>query len=419
MTITNPFPVTPVFEWNYTATEQTVINQGGTNSGKTFSIMQVLLMRAIQTPRTRILVTSDTLRSLKSGAIRDLESIIHTIPFFEQYLDDVNKSDFKYTLTNGSFIEFGVFTSVYLAQKAGKREYLFVNEPNHYPYEIFEQLWIRTTKQTFIDYNPRTSFWAHDKLIGQDDVKLIISNYKDNGYFDSSGKWISFVPESIARKIESNKEKGYHSDGSIKDEYHANQWRVYGLGLTGSLQNVIFDNVKWIPALPTDNIKRTVYGVDFGYSVDPTTVVKVVYSQGEIFAELLLYETGLTNQQISAEFERLGIKKGLRSGDLIIADSAEPKSISELRREGWHVRPCKKGKDSIKYSISKIKQYGTLNLVSNEKWKHEQRSYVWVLDKRDSTPVNRPVDRDNHIWDAFRYAVQGLERRTDSGINYR
>ena len=133
-----------------------------------------------------------------------------------------------------------------------------MNEANGIGYSIYDQLQIRTSKQTFIDYNPTAPFWVHDKLIGKENVQLFISNYKHN----------PFLKDSIKRKIE-----------ALQD-IDKNKWRVYGLGLTGELQGVIFDNVEWIQELPTDNIKRSCIGVDFGYSNDPTTIVKIVLSQG-------------------------------------------------------------------------------------------------------------------------------------------
>ena len=205
-----------------------------------------------------------------------------------------------------------------------------MNEANGIGYSIYDQLQIRTSKQTFIDYNPTAPFWVHDKLIGKENVQLFISNYKHN----------PFLKDSIKRKIE-----------ALQD-IDKNKWRVYGLGLTGELQGVIFDNVEWIQELPTDNIKRSCIGVDFGYSNDPTTIVKIVLSQGSIYGKLLHYETGLTNPDIGNVFKELGFKKGLQQGDVIMADSAEPKSIKELRNLGWRVKGVKKGADSVRFGIN-------------------------------------------------------------------
>ena len=135
-------------------------------------------------------------------------------------------------------------------------------------------------------------------------------------------------------------------------------------------------------------------------------------SQGKLYSELLLYQTGLTNQQISKEFERLGIRRGRRSGDLIMCDSAEPKSIKELKVLQWNAKPCKKGADSIRHGINSIKSYGVLHLVNSKRWKHEQISYIWQINKKDGRTQNKPIDKNNHIWDALRYSEQGLRKTT-------
>ena len=395
LTTSNPFQISPIFEWNYNSDKSIVVNQGGTSSGKTYSILQVLLIKASEKPNQIITVVGQDIPNLKVGAIRDFDTILSSSEFFNSLIKQRNISDRTYTLTNGSKIEFKSYENEQDA-KSGKRDYLFMNEANGIGYSVYDQLQIRTSKQTFIDYNPTAPFWVHDKLIGKENVQLFISNYKHN----------PFLKDSIKRKIE-----------ALQD-IDKNKWRVYGLGLTGELQGVIFDNVEWIQELPTDNIKRSCIGVDFGYSNDPTTIVKIVLSQGSIYGKLLHYETGLTNPDIGNVFKELELKKGLQQGDLIMADSAEPKSIKELRNLGWRVKGVKKGADSVRFGINQLKSYGKLFLVNNELWKQEQRNYVWKTDKSDGKTINKPIDKDNHIWDAFRYAEQGLRKYKNNFVSY-
>ena len=395
LTTSNPFQISPIFEWNYNTDKSIVVNQGGTSSGKTYSILQMLLIKASEKPNQIVTVVGQDIPNLKVGAIRDFDTILSSSEFFNSLIKQRNISDRTYTLTNGSKIEFKSYENEQDA-KSGKRDYLFMNEANGIGYSIYDQLQIRTSKQTFIDYNPTAPFWVHDKLIGKENVQLFISNYKHN----------PFLKDSIKRKIE-----------ALQD-IDKNKWRVYGLGLTGELQGVIFDNVEWIQELPTDNIKRSCIGVDFGYSNDPTTIVKIVLSQGSLYGKLLHYETGLTNPDIGNVFKELGFKKGLQQGDVIMADSAEPKSIKELRNLGWRVKGVKKGADSVRFGINQIKSYGKLFLVNNELWKQEQRNYVWKTDKSDGKTINKPIDKDNHIWDAFRYAEQGLRKYKNNFVSY-
>ena len=383
------FEMSSVFRWNYESKKPIVVNQGGTSSGKTYSILQLLIVKCLQESNVIVTVVGQDVPNLKSGAIRDFETIIDTTPFFSQFLESVNRTDKSYKFVNGSIIEFKSYENEQDA-KSGKRTYLFVNEANGIPFSIYDQLQIRTERQVFIDYNPTFAFWVHDELIGREDVDVFISNYKHN----------PFISPDIVRKIEQLKET------------NPNKWKVYGLGKTGVLENVVFDSVEWIPRLPTENIKRVAYGVDFGYTNDPTTIVKTVLSQGKLYSELLLYQTGLTNQQISQEFERLGIRRGRRSGDIIMCDSAEPKSIKELKVLQWNAKPCKKGADSIRHGINSIKSYGVLHLVNSKRWKHEQMSYIWQINKKDGRTQNKPIDKNNHIWDALRYSEQGLRKTT-------
>ena len=390
----NPFPISPIFEWNIRSTKQVVVNQGGTSSGKTYSLLQVLACKAAEKPNQVITIVGQDIPNLKAGAIRDFESILNN-DFFRSMIKGINITNREYRFHNGSIMEFKSFDNEQDA-KSGKRDYLFMNEANGIPYSIYDQLQIRTTKQVFIDYNPTFAFWVHDKLIGTENVELLISNYTHN----------PFLKDSIKEKIEQLKYKD------------PNKWRVYGLGMTGQVEGAVFPAVNWIPKLPTDNIKKSCYGMDFGYTNDPTTIVKLVLSQGQLYGELLVYKTGLTNQDIAKEFERLGVKKGLRNGALVMADSAEPKSIKELRNLNYRVKGCKKGADSIRSGIDNIKSYGAVNLVSNELWKQEQQKYVWKVDRKDGRALNKPLDGFNHIWDAYRYGEQGIRKNTNNLVSY-
>lgn len=389
----DPFIMSPVFEWNIKSNSPINVNQGGTSSGKTYSLLQVLLCKAAEHPNQIITVVGQSIPNLKAGAMRDIESILNN-PFFRSMIRSTNKTDRIYTLNNGTVMEFKSFEDEQDA-KSGKRDYLFLNEANGIPYSIYDQLQLRTTKQIYLDYNPTSPFWVHDKLIGYSKTKVFISTYKDN----------PFLKDSIRRKIEALQ----YADPM--------KWKVYGLGQTGRIQGTVFPGINWIPDLPIEG-KREAYGMDFGYSNDPTTLVRIVLDQGKIYGELLLYETGLTNQDIAQEFKKLGIRTGLRTGCIVMADSAEPKSIKELRNLDYRVKPCKKGSDSIRAGIDCLKSYGQLNLVSNELWKQEQQKYVWSIDRSDGRAKNKPVDKFNHIWDAFRYGEQGIRKNKLNLVHY-
>ena len=395
MLLNDPFKISPVFEWNYHAQKQIVINQGGTSSGKTYSILQVLLIKACEKPNQIITVVGQDIPNLKSGALRDFQNILDSNDFFRTLIKDENKTERIFTLHNNSKIEFKSFDNEQDA-KSGKRDYLFLNEANGIPYSIYDQLQLRTSKQCFLDYNPNAPFWVHDRLIGLDNVEVFISNYKHN----------PFLNDNIKTKIESYK----HTDPE--------KWKVYGLGKTGKIDGVVFPNVNWIAKMPVKNVQREAYGLDFGYSNDPSTLVHVKLIEGEIYAQCLFYQTGLLNHHICQRFEKLGLKRGHRTGSMIYGDSAEPKSIKTIWNDGWYIKGCAKGKDSINHGIDLIKSYKGLNIVNNEHWKQEQQKYVWKQNKIDGKLINKPIDDWNHIWDALRYGMQGITKIRKNIVSY-
>lgn len=385
MIINNPFPISPVFEWNYTCTKPIVINQGGTSGGKTYCLLQVLILKAAEEENQVITVVGQDIPNLKVGAMRTLGFVLNDSPYLASFFNGKpNKTERTWTLNNGSVIEFKSFEDEQDA-KGGRRDYLFMNEANGISYDIYDQLQVRTSKQVFIDYNPTAPFWAHDKLIGRDDVQLFMSHYKHN----------PFLPKEIIQKIEAWKGKD------------AEKWKVYGLGLTGKTEGVIFKNVNWISKFP-ENIKRFSFGMDFGFTNDPTTLVKCGVSDGELFAERWIYDFGMTTNKIDEALANLKIKKS----QAIYADSADPKTIRELRNLGWNVKKAKKGADSIRFGINNIKKYEALNIVNCEKWKEEQMKYIWEIDRKTDRPTNKPIDDWNHLWDSLRYGTQGLRKRS-------
>jgi phage terminase large subunit len=381
--MTSPFEISPIFDWNFNCNKPIVVNQGGTSSGKTYSLLQVLFCKAAETPKTVITVVGQDIPNLKVGAIRDFETILNSSSFFSSFISNINKTDKIYQFNNGSIIEFKSYENEQDA-KNGKRDYLFVNEANGVSYAVYDQLQVRTSKQVFLDYNPTAPFWVHENLIGRKDVQLFISNYKHN----------PFLNDEIKRKILKFKDTD------------PEKWQVYGLGRTGKTEGVIFNNVNWVSDFPKD-IKRYCFGMDFGFSADPTTLIKCGISDGELFAQRWLYEHSMTTNDIHKALLELGFNPK----DIIIADSADPKTIKELRLLGWKVRPSKKGADSIRHGIDAIKKYNALNIVNCQFWKKEQVSYVWGIDRKTSKPTNKPIDDFNHLWDSLRYGIQGLSKK--------
>jgi len=365
----------PLYRRNYESEADIVVNQGGTSSGKTYAILQVLFSLAINTQST-ITVVGQDIPNLKVGALRDALDIINSDEVIQQQLVSYNRSERVLSFRNGSIIEFNSYDNDQDA-KSGKRDYLFINEANGIPYIVFEQLHLRTRLRTYIDYNPDTSFWVHEKVIPQATTQLIISDHRHN----------PFLTAKIREKIEGLKDKDL------------DLWKVYARGRTGRVEGLVLK--KWYITKESFEDKKLLgYGLDFGFTNDPTSLIEVRTQDGELWVREVIYETGLTNPDISNEMDRLKVSRS----SLIVADSAEPKSIEELRRMRWTVDGVKKEKDSVNFGLSLLKGYSINVHADSKNLIKELSSYKWKVD-RDGNTLNVPVDKDNHAIDALRYLV--------------
>lgn len=351
------------------------IVQGGTSSSKTFSIIPLLISYAIENPMSEISIVSESIPHLKRGAIKDFQKIMI---FCDLYRDEqFNKSDLKYRFKNGSFIE---FFSVDQPDKlrGARRDILFVNECNNIDFESYQQLSVRTKKFIYLDYNPTSEFWVHSELMKDIDSDFVILTYKDNEALDPA----------IVREIEKAKEKAKTSS------YWANWWQVYGLGQIGSLEGVVFSNWKIIDTIPAE-ANFIGCGLDFGFTNDPTALVAVYEFNNQIIVDERIYTTGLLNSDIIRKMEQ-------DKRFPIYADSAEPKSIEEIRRAGFNIKPVVKGKDSISFGIAILQEKEILVTKSSINLIKELRAYSWDTDKTGKR-LNKPCDEMNHAIDALRY----------------
>ncbi|RYY36805.1 MAG: terminase [Sphingobacteriaceae bacterium] len=390
---TSPLPLIPipvkvsvVFSYNYYATAHVVVNQGGTSSGKTYSILQVLFCLACMHPKQIITVVGQDIPNLKAGALRDARNICDSNAALTAAIKNFNKTDRIFEFHNGSVIEFNSYDSGQDA-KSGKRDYLFINEANGISWEIYAELALRTKKRIYIDYNPNVAFWAHDKLMGSPDVQIIISDHRHNPFAD----------EHVRRKIESLR----NTDIEL--------WHVYARGLTGKITGLVFKNWHLCNNIPTE-AKLIATGLDFGFTNDETACLQVYKQSGELWVDELFYKTGLTNTDIARELDVLKVKRGSD----IIADSAEPKSIEELRRLGWYVTAARKGPDSIKNSIDILHRYRINITARSVNLRNELSRYKWKTDTSGKT-LNEPVDAWNHLIDALRYVALNKLRVNGNG----
>jgi phage terminase large subunit len=361
--------------------------QGGTSAGKTFGVLPILIDRCIRTPLLETSVVSESIPHLRRGAMKDFLKIMIATGRYRDW--QWNRSSLKYTFTNGSYIE---FFSVEQPDKlrGARRNVLYVNEANNIPFEAYNQLAIRTSGDIWIDFNPTANFWAHKEVATEDDADFITLTYLDN----------EALPATIVKDIESARDKAKDST------YWHNWWQVYGLGKVGSLDGVCLTG--WEEIKLPEEARLLCYGMDFGYSNDPTTVIGLYkYNDAYIFDEVL-FQKKLLNSDISNLFKANDIN------GIVYADSAEPKSIAELRTYGHKVLPCTKGKDSIVYGINLINQNKIYITNRSKNLIKELQSYSWMKDREGNT-INKPIDAFNHCIDACRYAITSQLQTPNKG----
>ena len=354
--------------------------QGGTSAGKTYAILAVLIHIAAKA-KTEISVVSESIPHLRRGAMKDFGKVMQ---WTNRWRDEGwNKTLLTYTFANGSTIEF--FSADQEAKLRGaRRQVLYINEANNIEFEAYHQLAIRTSEAIYIDFNPVSEFWAHTEVLKEPDSELVVLTYRDN----------EALPATIRDDIEAAQVKAATST------YWANWWKVYGLGEVGSLQGVVFDDWQQVDGIDFAGDKLVAIGLDWGYTNDPTAVVAVYKRGSAILLHELLYQNGLTNQDIADHLRKLGIGRSWP----IIADSAEPKSIEEVHRLGFNIHPATKGADSIRNSIDILKRQPLLVTRESTNLIKELRNYTWDTD-RTGASLGVPIDRYNHAIDALRYVA--------------
>lgn len=370
-----------VYKWTqdafYEDSVGIIVNKGGTRSGKTFSTLQLLAYIAARSSRPLLIsVVTQTFPQLRQGAMRDFNRILPgmNIPF------DENKTAHIYKIGKSAveFFSADQYTKVLGAQ----RDILFINECNRLGYEVVRQLFVRTGGKKFLDYNPVSDFWVNTEILTRPDARLINSTYRDN----------PFLSASQIAEIESHR----------KDE---NWWRVYGLGLEGRLEGLVFPDWELVDEMPEGC--RVRYGLDFGFN-DPTALVKVGVLGEDLYLDEYLYQRGLITAEIGAKMANLGIK---RRADKIIGDSAAAEQVETLYRDGWNIHPSKKGAGSIVAGIDLMKRYHIKVTKRSVNLQNELLNYTWEKDKNDKL-LNQPIDAFCHLLDACRYATEDLERNT-------
>ena len=365
-----------------------IVHQGGSRSGKTYAICQYLIY-LLTTRKKKLIITiaRKTLPALKGSVFRDFMEIAEKVGI--SYFAEINKADLTFKYKN-HLVEF-ISLDNEMKVRGRKRTHCFLNEANEFYLEDFNQLSLRTTEKMILDFNPSDVLhWIYSDICTRDDCDTFITTFEDNAFLD---------PE-IKKEILRMKEKD------------ADRWRVYGLGERATFkEGQIFDNWQWVDykeVLDKEHCE-VAYGLDFGFSNDPTTIVEVRRKNDRLFVHELLFRKGLTNQDIFEEIKKLGLEE-----EITICDSAEPKSIEELRRLGAYCKPSQKGKGSVLNGIQVIKEYNVFASKQSKNLLQEYQYYIWDSN-RDGKSINKIKQNGmDHLMDALRYAVTtGLSRARD------
>lgn len=369
--------LTKVFDKNYKAYKdgiKYIVNQGGTSSSKTFSILQLLVAICLKYNK-QVDIVGLSVPHLRIGVLNDMPSVCaqYGINFDEHF----NESTRCFKCGKGK-INFLAFDKLGKAH-GGRRDILYMNEANHLNYNIVEQLMARTRDCIFIDYNPTNEFWVHNKLMidEPDKVNLIKSTYRDN----------QFLEQNIIDFIESRKGDGNN-----------NFWRVYGLGELGVAEGLVFDNFEQAN-FDKFGFAKYYNGIDWGFSNDPFAFVRVAVENDCLYICDEIYQRKLLNKDSAP------MVKGYLNGEYVYCDSAEPKSIAEYQNLGVNAIACQKGAGSIESGIKHLQSYKKIlihpscpNVLS------EFRNYEWRRDKNGEC-MPMPIDAFNHAIDAIRYAL--------------
>ena len=374
------------------STKRLCVLQGGTRSGKTYSILLGLIEFAYKNKDKNLYITiaRKTFPALRGTAMRDFFEILKNENIYNERHH--NKSSGMYFLY-GNNIEF-ISVDQPARVRGRKRDVLFMNEANEFSFDDYTQLSLRTTYKIIIDFNPSDEYhWLYSRIIDsdRDDVDFHISTYKDNPFLD----------DVTVKEIERLKEV---------DE---NLWRVFGEGQRGVATETIFPSFNIVDEVP-ENAKEVALGLDFGFSADPTTLMKVYKHDLDLYIDELLYAKGLTNQDIASRIKDMGIDRSIE----IFGDSAEPKSIEEIYRMGGiNIKPAKKGTDSIRIGIDILRRHRIHITQRSTNTIKEFRNYKWVKDKNGEI-TNRPVDAFDHTIDAIRYVALNKLMVSYSGKYY-
>jgi phage terminase large subunit len=371
-----------------------IANKGGTRSSKTFSELQLFYLIMSESKKARVISTvSHSYPHLFGGAIRDFENILDSNGI---NLDSARTISPRQYIIGKSLHEFVGFDKPGKALGAA-RDILLINESNKMPFDICHQLMQRTTECIFLDWNPSEDFWFDTEGFSErDDCIVIDSTFMDN---------IQNLSEGQLTDLKTAKKKAMQEDAEGRRGYWWNWWQVYGLGLKGQLEGVIFQGWKEYTLLPACELYK-LYVVDWG-GHDPTTLTELNID-GEnmmIYVKEHIYTPQLLNSKLINTIELLNY-----DNRPVICDSARKDKIYELQMAGINAQGCTKGEGSIIDGIDRMQEFEIFVHSDSINAKKEFTKYSWATDKITGKSLNEPEDANNHCIDGVRYGVRFYRR---------
>lgn len=374
------YAITTALDKIYAMNHRINIVQGGTSAGKTIGILIRVIDLSFAVKGKVITVTTDTLPNLRKGAMRDFANILKGTNRESYYA--VKETTHTYTnLCTGTIIEF--YSCDADDALGARRDYLFVNEANRISYDTFTQLEIRTVETIWLDFNPVNEFWVHKELLKRPDIEFIKLNYLDN--------------EALDRKVVEALELR-RGDGT------SNWWKVYGLGEVGSLEGNIYQG--WL-AMDEDEMKKTGklirYGLDFGFGDETALVAIYQMDKNTLGIAQIVYEKGIS----ASGYPDLLKSHNIDPSVLIVADSARPEIIADIKQNGYRIIGANKDKGSVVRGIDRVKTYKIY--YCGKDLEREFMTYAWRIKKSTGETIYEPEDGNDHLMDALRYAIDDLK----------
>lgn len=356
-----------------------VILEGGTGSSKTYSLAQLFIRILFAEENARLTIARKTFPALRATAMKDFFSILKSWGAYREELHNKSENIYRNKNSEVDFLSVDEPTRI----RSRRRDYLWLNEANEFTNEDFEQLNMRTGKQIFMDYNPSYQWhWIYDKLQTRKDCIVIPSTYKDN----------PFLEKELVKEIE-----GYRD----KDQ---NYWRIYGLGLRGLMETLIYTHWKFCDELP-ENYDRRIYGLDFGFN-NATALMEIREKDKDYYWKEKIYQSHLTNDEL------IGLMKEMEiSRDDMIYSEHEPAYIQQIKDAGFNIVSATK---DVRAGINYVKSHGFYITKDSVNTLKEAKSYSWKI--KDGKALDEPVKVNDHAMDAGRYGEYSMSEEVEPRI---